>query len=147
MARICLSTIVALTVQCLVTLAEVQKQRGVSLPLKYGRGSSSYRAFDFRQSGNMQRGKRNSSPSVIDDLNRQLARIKYKYGTGDRYRSVPTPLPAPERKSFGKRATSDSLGLTDSGYDSSYFTSVQVGTPRKSYTNNPSTLSLLYIDY
>lgn len=88
---------------------KIQKRRGVSLPLKYG--------VSRAHAGSNIRHDKRSPSSIIAEWKKQLARIKLKYGEAN------TP-PA-------KRATSGSLNLTDTGYDSGYFTSVQVGTPRK----------------
>ena len=114
MARLCQWLFAVDLLFVLVTAGpvEIQKRRGVSLPLKYGVSSAS-RGLGER-----------SASSIIADMKMQLERVKRKYSDG--------PLPdsdAPLRK----RVTSGSVNLTDVAYDSTYFAPVQVGTPRKFY--------------
>lgn len=121
MARLCL--LIATLLFVLVTAGPVEKRFGVSLPLKRGVSRASGGA-------NIDRRKRSDSSPVVADLRKQLARVKHIYGDG----SVLAP-------SLHKRGISKSINLTDTGKDYTYFTSIQVGTPRKYY----STVHPLYL--
>jgi len=114
MARLCqwLFTVV-LFVLVSAGPVNIQKRRGVSLPLKYGVSSAA--------NGSNMRRKRSPSPTIAD-LKKQLERVRHKY----------SDAPAPD-SGLRKRVTSESLNLTDNGNDFGYFTTVKVGTPRKFY--------------
>ena len=120
MTRLCqwLVTVSLLFVFVSAGPVEIQKRRDVSLPLKYG-VSRTTRGSNVRR-GNLKR----SRSSIIADLNLQLERVKWKY-----FDEPAADSGAP----LHKRVTSESVNLTDSGYDYTYFAPVQVGTPRKFY--------------
>jgi len=116
MARLCQWLLAVNLLFVLVTAGpvEIQKRRGVSLPLNYGVSSAS----------NTRRGERSPS-SIIADLKIQLERLKRKYSD--------EPLLPDSGVPLHERVTSGSVNLTDIVSDSSYFASVKVGTPRKFY--------------
>jgi len=129
MTRLCqwLVTVALLFVFVSAGPVEIQKRRGVSLPLKYG-VSRVTRGSNVRR-GNLKR----SRSSIISDLNLQLEEVKRKY-----FDETAPVSDAPLRK----RITSESVNLTDIGYDYSYFAQVQVGIPRKFYaTLQPSSFT------
>jgi len=128
MARLWLLTVALLLVLVTAGPVQIQKRQGVSLPLKYG-VSRAPAGSNIRR-----RNLKRSRSSTIADLKLQFERVKRKYFDAE--------SDAPLRK----RATSESVNLTDTRSDYSYFAQVQVGTPRKFYaTLQPSSLQTPHV--
>lgn len=110
-AHLWLLIVTPVTVLVTARPVEIRKRGGVLPPPKYG--------VSNLPGGLNIRGKR-SRLSVIADFKTQLRRTTRKCCDG-----APDP---PLRR----RPTSGPLNITDDGYDSTYFTTVQMGTVRSS---------------